>query len=140
VSDLTFEVVSNGWGPVEKNTSNGEALPNDGKTITLNGVTFEKGLGVHSRSEVNVVLGGQYKEFLADVGLDDEAGAQGTVAFTVLLDGVQVYDSGIMGADTATRNVKLDVAGKQQLKLVVTDAGDGNAADHADWAGARLVK
>ena len=30
--------------------------------------------------------------------------------------------------------------GRQQLVLVVTDAGDGGGFDHADRAGARLVR
>lgn len=38
VSDLDFQVVSNGWGPVERNTSNGEDMAGDGKPITLGGV------------------------------------------------------------------------------------------------------
>src|SRR5690349_12684017 len=39
LSDLEFQAISNGHGPVERNTSNGEAEPNDGKTLTLGGVT-----------------------------------------------------------------------------------------------------
>src|SRR6478672_6989468 len=35
VSDIAFTVVANGYGPAEKNTSNGENASGDGKTITL---------------------------------------------------------------------------------------------------------
>ena len=36
---------ANGWGPAEKDQSNGEAAAGDGKPLTLNGTVFAKGLG-----------------------------------------------------------------------------------------------
>jgi beta-galactosidase len=44
-----------------------------------------------------------------------------------------------MTGSTATRTVSVDLAGRNELRLVVTDAGDGGASDHADWADAKLV-
>jgi NPCBM/NEW2 domain len=35
--------------------------------------------------------------------------------------------------------MNLDVHGVHELKLVVLNAGDGSAMDHADWAGIRLI-
>jgi hypothetical protein len=140
VSDLDLEVVANGFGPLEKNASNGEVLAGDGNPLTLNGVVYAKGLGVHASSEVNVSLAGQYKTFLADLGLDDEVGETGSVVFKVIVDGVEVFDSGVLTGASATKSVSVDVTGKLQLKLVVTDGGDTVDFDHADWAGARLAK
>jgi len=140
VSDLAFTVVANGYGPAEKNTSNGENVAGDGKTITLGGVTFEKGIGVHAASEIDVPLGGQYKSFLADVGVDDEVMANGSIVFRVLVDGVEKFNSGTMTGDAPAKKVMVDVSGKQTLKLVVDDGGDGIGSDHGDWAGARLQK
>ena len=45
VSDLTPTQATNGWGPVELDTSNGEQPAGDGNPITLNGVVYTKGLG-----------------------------------------------------------------------------------------------
>jgi alpha-galactosidase len=140
VTDLAFVVVANGYGPAEKDMSNGEINANDGLPITLQGVAYAKGLGVHSGSEITVPLGGQYKTFVADVGVDDEVAANGSIVFQVLGDGAGLFDSGPMTGDTPTKPVSVDVTGMQELKLVVTDNGDGNASDHGDWAGARLVK
>jgi hypothetical protein len=36
-------------------------------------------------------------------------------------------------------SISADVSGDQNLALVVTPAGDGNAFDHADWGNARLA-
>jgi hypothetical protein len=44
-----------------------------------------------------------------------------------------------MTGSTATKTVDLSVVGKTTLRLVLTDGGDGNAWDHADWADARLI-
>ena len=35
--------------------------------------------------------------------------------------------------------VLLDLRGVRELKLVDTDAGDGNFFDHADWAGMHIT-
>jgi hypothetical protein len=63
----------------------------------------------------------------------------GTVTFQVFADGVKIYDSGAMNANSATKSISVSVAGVQKLKLVVTDAGDNADYDHGDWAGARLL-
>ena len=141
VSDLPFISATNGWGPVERDRSNGEQGAGDGGAITLNGAVYAKGLGSHAASDVRITLGGQYATFVSDVGVDDEVGDDGSVRFLVYLDGssTPAYDSGTITGASATRTASVNVSGAQMLRLVVTDAGDGSASDHADWAGARLL-
>jgi len=44
-----------------------------------------------------------------------------------------------MTGTTATKAAAVDLTNRQELRLVVTDAGvEGNVSDHADWAGAQL--
>lgn len=116
----------------------------NGTQITLNGFPYSKGLGVHplwnGPSEVTYNLWGGYSTFISDVGLDDETGGCGSVKFYVIADGVTLYESGKMEGATATQTVNVDVRGVQELKLRVTDAGDGFTCDHGDWANARLVR
>ena len=139
LSDLGYVVVANGWGPAEKDRSNGEAAAGDGRALTLNGTVYGKGLGVHAASEVTYGLAGACSGFTAQVGVDDEVASGGSVVFQVWADGAKLYDSGPMTAATATKAVSVALAGKGQLRLVVTDGGDGPAADHADWADAKLA-
>jgi hypothetical protein len=139
LSDLTATAANNGYGAIERDRSNGEQGATDGNTLTLNGVTYAKGLGVHAGSETTYALGRNYTRFISDIGVDDEVGSNGSVVFQVWADGVPIYDSGIMTGSTATRTVDVDVTGRQNLRLVVTDGGNGVAFDHADWAGARLT-
>jgi hypothetical protein len=131
---------TNGWGPIELDKSVGEQAAGDGRTITLGGIPYAKGIGVHAPSEIRYNLGGQCSgNFVSDVGVDDEVGDNGTVVFQVYLDGVLAYDSGVLRGTDARQNVNVSVAGKNELRLVVTDAGDGKGFDHADWAGARVM-
>lgn len=131
---------ANGWGPIERDRSNGEQAAGDGNVLTLGGVPYPRGLGVHAPSDVVYQLGGTCSGlFTADVGVDDEVGSNGSVVFQVFLDGVKAYDSGIVRGTDLRKPVSVSVAGKSQLRLVVTDAGDGNGYDHADWAGARVT-
>ncbi|SMD20325.1 NPCBM/NEW2 domain-containing protein [Kibdelosporangium aridum] len=135
VSDLSWDTASNGWGPVEKDRSNGERPAGDGKTLTINGTTYTKGLGVHAASEVSVYLGRACSTFSASVGIDDEvAGSNGTVVFQVFADGTTIADSGTMTGAMAAKQLSGSLANAEQLRLVVTNGGDTINYDHADWA------
>jgi hypothetical protein len=71
--------------------------------------------------------------------VDDEVGSRGSVVFQVYADGSKLYDSGVMTGAGATKSLKVSVAGKKELKLVVTDAANGLSYDHADWAAPMLL-
>ena len=138
LSDLEWTSATNGWGDVERDLSNGENNSGDGNIITLNGVTYEKGLGVHANSEITFDLAGEYELFKSDIGIDDEVN-NGSVRFRVYVDGLETYTSQVMGANSETESLSVDVTGAQQLRLVVDDGGDNFLFDHGDWANAQLI-
>jgi beta-galactosidase GanA len=138
LSDIPF-TATNGWGPVERDTSNGENQAGDGRPITLNGTVYAKGLGVHADGDVTVYLGGSCSRFTAVVGVDDEVGGSGSVTFAVVADGVPVVTTAVLTGSSASVPVDADVSGAQQLDLVIGDGGNGNGTDHGDWADAKLV-
>ena len=49
-----------------------------------------------------------------------------------MLDGVKAYDSGV-DRRPPTKQINLDLTGKTQLELVVTNGGDNISYDHGDW-------
>ncbi len=136
LSDLTWSSATNGWGPVERDTSNGEEQALDGGPITIDGTVYARGLGINAPSAITFPLGGQCFSFTADVGVDDEVVGNGTVQFVVKADGVERYRSPVLTGSDGPVPVDVDLTGVQQLKLQVLDAGDGGAADHGDWADA----
>ncbi|MEV6488566.1 glycoside hydrolase family 97 catalytic domain-containing protein [Actinoplanes sp. NPDC051633] len=139
VSDLPFLAESNGFGPIERDRSNGEQSGGDGGTLTIRGQEYAKGLGTHAPAEVRIWLGGACTGFSAVTGVDDEVTQPGSVAFEVVADDGRVLAStGVVRSADPARPVTADVTGVRVLTLRVTDGGDGKNFDHADWAEARI--
>jgi len=57
----------------------------------------------------------------------------------VFVDDKKVFDSGVLKETTPAVPVKIDLEGADEMRLVVTDAGDGITCDAANWADARLI-
>ncbi|MGW6793470.1 NPCBM/NEW2 domain-containing protein [Streptomyces chartreusis] len=138
LGDLAWLSATNGWGPVERNTSNGESDAGDGNPITIGGVVYGTGLGVHAESAVEYYAGGACEAVTARVGVDDEEGADGTVVFEIWADGVKAASSGVLTNAMPGQPITADVTGARVVRLVATDGGDGITSDHGDWAEARL--
>lgn len=60
--------------------------------------------------------------------------------FEVYTDNTLAYQSPVMVKGASAIPIEVDVLGVDELRLVVTVAGDGDACDHADWGDARLEK
>lgn len=139
LSDLAQLSASNGYGPVEKDTSNGESAAGDGNPLTIGGEVYAKGLGVHADSTVEYYAGGACDTVTARVGVDDEKGAKGSVAFEIWADGTRAASTGVLTNAMPAQPVSADVSGAQVVRLVVTDGGDGDDSDHADWGDLRIT-
>ena len=135
LSDLQPVYAYVGWGTMTKDRSIG------GNALTVGGVVYSKGLGVHAYSGVEYNLGGVASRFQAIIGVDDEVLACGvsSVDFQVYADGTLIYDSGVMFNSTPPQAVDLDVTGVSRLVLGVNDADDTITCDHADWANALVI-
>ncbi|BCJ48544.1 beta-galactosidase [Actinoplanes sp. NBRC 14428] len=139
LSDRPYTPQTNGWGPAEKDRSNGEQEAGDGGPITIAGTEYPKGLGVHAASRITVPLDGGCSRLRAVVGVDDETGSGGSVVFSVWLDGVRRYESAVLTGDSPATSVNVDLTGAATMELRVDDGGNGNGLDHADWAAARVA-
>ncbi|MFG1670825.1 NPCBM/NEW2 domain-containing protein [Streptomyces sp. Y7] len=139
LGDLTWLSATNGWGPVERDTSNGESDAGDGHPITIGGVVYGTGLGVHAESAVEYYAGGACETVTAQVGVDDEEGADGTVAFEIWADGAKAASTGVLTNAMPAQPLTADVTGARVVRLVATDGDDGITSDHGDWAEARLI-
>ena len=133
VDQLDLSMATQGYGIPGKNRTV------DGKRMTIAGVTFEKGFGTHAESSLLIQLNGKAKSFTAQVGVDDEIkGQQPAVEFKLIADGKNIWSSGIMRLGDPAKPCKASLVGVQKLELVVTDGGNGNYYDHADWADAKI--
>jgi hypothetical protein len=132
LSDRRWESATIGWGSL------GHDRSVSGGPISLAGVEYAKGIGTHANSEIVYRLDPADVRFSAMVGVDDfqRNSPYSSVVFQVEADGKLLYESPVMRGDSEPQRIDLDVLGVQQLTLRVTDAGDGNNSDHADWADA----
>jgi hypothetical protein len=145
ISDLGWLEQSNGYGPVERDLSNGQAAANDGRPIEIDDVTYAKGVGMHATGALTAWLGGTCSVFDVVVGIDDEVletpgeSGIGSVKFLVYGDGVLLGETPVLTNDDAAMPLSIDVGGVQRLRLVADEATNGKNYDHADWADAKVT-
>jgi hypothetical protein len=118
-----------------------------GTPLKIRNQSFRKGIGVHAYSALTWNVDGGYSKFQATLGIDDSANDRspgvpiGNVAFKVLADAKEIFDSGPVTSTDKPRVIALDIAKVKNLTLVVTFGDDGNGqGDHADWALARVIR
>jgi len=125
LSHLHFE----GW----KKPSIGKSFA--GKTITIGGRKFERGIGTRALSSLWLELDGSAERFVAQVGVDDAAGnAAAAVTFAIFADGKKLWESGVMKHGMLAKSVDVPLKGVRSLLLLTDHAGESQPFDHADWA------
>jgi alpha-galactosidase len=133
LDQLDLSTATQGWGIPKKNKTV------DGNIMTIAGKTFERGFGTHAESSLFIQLDGKANSFTAQVGIDDEVkGRQPAVEFIIFGDGAKLWSSGIMHEDNTARLCNVKLLGVKKLELRVTDGGNGDSSDHADWADAKF--
>ncbi len=130
LNNLDFGLVRQGWGTPQINQSIRE------KPLTIGGKVYEYGVGLHASASIWVDLGGGCDSFSTEVGVDDAAGAPGTITYKFYADGRKLWESGIMKWGEKAKTVQLDLRGCRMLLIQIGDAGDGISFDHADLANA----
>jgi hypothetical protein len=104
-----------------------------GAPLSIDREIFKNGIGTFARSLLEIPLSGRFKRFTSKVGVDAMTEGRGTVTFEVYGDGRKLWASPLMSGLDAAREVDVDVSGVNRLRLVVTDANDGNKFDAANW-------
>ena len=133
-----------------KSTTNSYRSPNKDKSMSNNAlrltdensqeVVYERGIGAHSTSTIIYDLTEKdYAYFTSYVGVDRAMyGSVGSVSFEVYVDGEKKFDSGLMNSRDPQKYVEVDINDAKELKLVVTDGGNGQGSDHATWGDTKL--
>jgi hypothetical protein len=66
--------------------------------------------------------------------------AGGTVVFEVYGDGTLLYRSPVLRGRLGSERIDVPLTGIHELRLLVTDAGDGINCDEANWIRPRLFR
>ncbi|HOQ85340.1 MAG TPA: NPCBM/NEW2 domain-containing protein [Phycisphaerae bacterium] len=133
-----FLHVQQQWGELGINQAAHQA-GQQAQPLIVNGREYARGLGHHAAGEIIVDLAGEFRRFEALIGVQTQPGGHGSVEFKVFTDDELRFESGLMRQDAPARSISIDVSGAQELRLVVTDGGDGIECDCANWLEARLV-
>ncbi len=112
-----------------------------GDAISIAGKRYPWGIGVHADSRLTFDLGKRFAQFRADIGIATRIGDRGSVVFEVFGDGKSLYRSGIVtGREPKPIEVQVSVSGVKELTLSVTDSGDLDLGDVANWGSARVIR
>lgn len=142
IADHADEIIvhaQQGWGSLGLNTAI-RPRHKPPTPLRINDKRYQRGLGMHARGEVLIDLAGAYRTFEAQVGVHYQRGGKGSVVAQVFVDDKKRFDSGVMREGDAPMPVRVSVESAEELRLVVTDAGDGITCDAADWGHARLIR
>ena len=133
LADLDLSKMEQDWQHARANKSV------DGKTLSIGGQKFERGVGTHATSLFYLKLDGQGRQFTAKVGVDDEVGqGKGSVTFKLVGDAKTLWESKVLRGGNPPQDVAVDLSGVKNLLLTVTDGGDDINFDHGDWAEAKF--
>jgi len=134
LSTLNIDRIQQSWG------TPGADKSVEGRPLSIGGKKFERGIGTHSDSICLIATNDSVEEFSAYVGVDDEMEKdRGSVEFFVIGDDKILWQSGIMKSGDPAKYVTVNTKGVKELLLKVSNGGDNNECDHADWADAKLL-
>jgi hypothetical protein len=100
-----------------------------GGPLVLEGMTYDKGMGLHAECRMVFDLEGQYRRFTAVAGIDGQL-QSGKAVLTVLADGKAVADRIPLARNKPPVQLDLDVKGARELVVLVGFA-DGTMGDGA---------
>ena len=139
LTDYDWKSANSGWKTVNKDKSvSGNKLALTGENGEA--VYYDRGIGTHATSTIIYDLTDKdYSYFSSYIGVDRQMfGSVGSVTFEVYVDGEKKFDSGVMNSKDPQKYVEVDIADAKELKLVVTNAGNGIGSDHATWGDTKL--
>lgn len=110
-----------------------------GQPLSTGPFVFDRGLWIHSRTELTYRLSGEYKRFLAVAGIDSLVSERGDLELRILADGRPIFESTIRGADQP-RVLDLSLENVRELKIVVDFGGGLDLSDHLCLGDAKLLR
>ncbi|MDP4983420.1 NPCBM/NEW2 domain-containing protein [Pseudoalteromonas tunicata] len=112
--------------------------PSKTNSMKMNGLVFNKGLGVDGASQIDYTLSGHWQTFRADVGIDDSCQAGAKVNFQVYADNTLLFDSGEI-TPPAVVKPELDIRGVKLLSLRTYSQEPKEQVTCANWANAQVI-
>ena len=100
---------------------------------------YAQGLGTQAYTALAFENKGGFDRFQATVGIDAETLGNGDCELVVQGDGIQLWSKRLRGSDPPEL-LSVDIAGMNEIVLIVKAGEQFDLADHVDWCEARFVK
>ncbi len=134
LSACAWESARTGWGRPLRD----HVLPEEQEfPLQVNHEWRESGLFAHAPANHQFNLGGAWKTFTAQAGVQDGHG--GKVQFRIFGDGKRLAESPVLG-NGKPHAFSVPVEGVEKLELQVTDGGDSSSNDWAVWLDPKLER
>jgi len=116
-----------------------------GQPLRVTDAVYLKGLGMHTAARVSYALDKPYRQFQAELAIDDSAGGNGSAACSVFVDDgsgkwQSRYTSPIIRGGMPPVPVRVDLTGAKAISLLADFADNADILDHVNWLDARLVE
>lgn len=135
-SQLPEERIEQLYGPHRDASFGGEALwLADGDDVQR----YEKGLALHSRTELIYRLTEPYRKLMATAGVDSRTEGRGNLILVIEGDGRELFRRPISGHDPPV-SLDLNIEGVRRLKILVDYGESLDIADHLNLCNARIIK
>ncbi|MFL5241158.1 MAG: NPCBM/NEW2 domain-containing protein [Gemmataceae bacterium] len=110
------------------------------KAIKLGRKSYPKGLAIHAYTEITFDLEGEYREFKATIGIDDDVAARddGTIV-KIVGDGKELLSTTVTSKDKPQEKA-LNVKDVQKLTIIVASPNAIDMSRHVDLADAKVSK
>ncbi|MFF3484724.1 sigma-70 family RNA polymerase sigma factor [Streptomyces sp. NPDC002701] len=107
--------------------------------MSIGGKRYADGVTVQGTSSVTVDLNRPCSSYQAMAGVDDLTARAGRVRFSVFADGVRVWRSEVVRGGSAAVPVRVDLAGRRTVRLVVEPGSVLDVGALAGWGEARFL-
>ncbi|MFI9610878.1 sigma-70 family RNA polymerase sigma factor [Streptomyces sp. NPDC052023] len=132
LDELAYDVTGDGTEPEVRLGGSSWVWQRHG--LSIGGTRYARGVTVHARSSVTVDLNRACTSYEALVGVDDSTLGLGKVHFSIHADGTRLWRSGLIRGGDAATPVRVNLAGRGTVRLVVEPQGHFGDLAVADWA------
>ncbi|WP_043502138.1 sigma-70 family RNA polymerase sigma factor [Streptomyces glaucescens] len=136
-SELSYDIAGDGSGPEMRFGESDWVWQRQG--LSIGGTSYARGVTVQGRSSVTVGLDRGCSAFEALAGIDDLTHKLGEVYFSVHADGVPLWKSALVAGGDPAVPVRVDLTGRETVRLVVEPHRPLDGVAAADWAESRFV-
>ncbi|WP_428934913.1 sigma-70 family RNA polymerase sigma factor [Streptomyces sp. ACT015] len=136
-NELSYDLGGDGSEPEMRLGESGLVWQRQG--VSIGGREYGHGVTVRGRSSVTIDLNRSCAAYDALVGVDDLALGVGRVSFSVYADGVRLWHSAEVRAGDPAVPVRVSLAGRTTVRLVVEPAAPFSGLTPADWAQSRFT-